>query len=401
MADENIEVQTPETPAPTPEVPMNERPVDGPGSGRGELRKQLEKSAEQARKADGTFDKRQPAKQPQRSRARQEAEAQEQEAAPAPAEGEQEAPVEGQTETKPPEGWTREAKAEWERLPPHVQAAVSKREEDMNKGVEQLKASHKDIDEALKPRLDTIRRFGHTPAQAVNQLFAWFEALGANPQAAFPALAQSFKFDLKTLPGMQATPPAAAPGTQPGAQPPAQPVAQPGSPAADIPPYVKTLEDRIAELQNTFGQQLNYLGQNFQQASQAKTEEILANWAKDKPYFEEVRQMMGHLISSNAVAPLANGSADLDKAYDMALYALPDVRNKVLADQQQKAEAARVAKAAAEKKAQQEQADKARKAAAGSLTQGAPGAPAAGQTAKKKGKSVRESIMEARQELSE
>ena len=395
-----------------PPVPMNERPVDGPGSGRSVLRQQLEKNVDTVRKAETQR------KPPQRSRARQEMEAAAQEPAqgqqPAqePAQGQEPAqePAQGQepaTELKAPEGWTKEAKAEWENLPPQVQAAVAKREVDMANGVNEIKKKYADIDGALQPRLDVIRRHGHTPAEAVNQLFAWFEAISANPQVAFPALAQSFKFDIRTIPGLaqamqqyqQSAQQQPAQGQQ---QQPAQ--GQPGQPPVDMPPavqqYINSLKQELQEFKQGVGQNFQQLTNSFAQQSQAKTEEILMNWAKDKPYFEDVRRHMAHLISSGAVPPMANGNADLDKAYDMAIFAIPDVRTKILADQQKAADNARTAKAAAERAAQQEQANKARRASGGSLTPGAPGnliAPGK----PKKGKSVRESIMEAREELSE
>ena len=388
----------------TPPIPRNEAPVDGPGSGRSQLRQQLEKNVDTARKAEG----REPArKQPQRSRARQEMDAQAQEPEPGqqePVAGEE--PAESaqgqQVQTKPPEGWAKEAKAVWEQLPPEIQTAVSKRETDMAKGVDDLKKKYTEIDQALQPRMDVIRRHGHTPAAAINQLFAWFEAISANPQVAFPALAQSFKFDLRTLPGLVQAAQAQQQQPQPGQQP-----VQGQQPAqqTDIPPalqqYIGQLQQEVQALKEGVGQQIGQLTSSFAQQSQAKTEEILANWAKDKPYFEDVRKMMAHLITSQAVPPLPNGNADLDKAYDMAMFALPDVRTKILADQQTAAEEARKVKAAAEKAAQQEQANKARRASGGSLTPSAPGNVIAQQGKPKKGKSVRESIMDARAELSE
>ena len=382
-----------DTGAPPAAPPLNETPVDGPGSGRSTLRKQLEKNVETVRKSEEQAAK--PQREPQKSRARQELEKQEQEDAEsqqaAPAEGEQEQPTE-QPEHKAPEGWAKEAKAEWEKLPAPVQAAVAKREADMAKGVEEIKKKYSEIDLALQPRMETIRRHGHTPAQAVNQLFAWFEALSANPVVAFPALAQSFRFDLKNIPGMVAQQQQAAP---------AAPVAPKAgdAPAEEVPTYVKSLEQQLQELKQGFTQQLSQVTNTFQAQSQARTEENLMQWAKDKPYFEDVRKTMANLIMSQTVPPLPNGNADLDKAYDMALWALPEVRAKVQAEQQTKAEEARKTKIAAEKKAQQELADKARKAS-GSLVPGAPGTGAPPAKAKK-GKSVRESIMDARAELAE
>lgn len=400
MSNIDTETQAPEEAPVETRVPLNETPVDGPGSGRSTLRQQLEKNVESARKPAEA----KPAPKGQttkKSRARQEMEEQ---AAPeeAPAEGEvaaEETPEgDGGTTLKAPEGWAKEAKAVWEQLPPTVQAAVNKREADMAKGVDDLKKKQGEIDQVLQPRMEVIRRHGHTPAQAVNQLFSWFEALSANPQVAFPALAQSFKFDLRAIPGLlpqqQQTPAQQAAQVDPKAQP------APEEIPVGVQNYVKTLEQKINELQQGVSQQFSQLSNSFQQQTQAKTEEILTNWAKDKPYFEDVRRVMGQLIQSGTVAPLQNGSADLDKAYDMALWAMPEVRQKVQADLKTKDDAARKAKADTEKRAQQEQADKARRASAGSLTGGAPGNPV--QPGKpKKGKSVRESIMEARQELAE
>ena len=387
-----------EAPVETSRVPLNEAPVDGPGSGRSDIRRQLEEGFKGARKAQEDADKERD-KQTGRfkSRARQELEAQEQEPAP---EGEpqeeavaQEAEAvetpEGEQESKAPDGWAKDAKALWTQLPPEVQAAVTKREADMAKGVDDLKKRYSEIDQALQPRLDTIRRHGHTPAQAINQLFAWFEALSANPVQAFPALANSFRFDLRSIPGL-------TPQQQEAAQ-----QAQKEAPkeADEIPPYVKTLEQQLQELKAGFSQQLGQLSTTFAQQSQARTEENLMQWAKDKPYFEEVRKTMAHLIASNIVPPLPNGNADLDKAYDMAVYALPEVRAKVQAEANAKAAEAAKAKAEAERKAQQALADKARKAA-GSLQPSAPGMEGTAAPKKGKSKSVRDSIMEAREELS-
>ena len=390
--------------AEAPPVPMNERPADGPGSGRSEIRKELEKSIDTTRKAERG---REATPKKYVSTARKEAA--EQGTAPAeeaaPAEGEEVAAAEPEAASAAPEGWTKEAKAEWVNLPPQVQAAVTKREVDMAKGVEEIKKKYGEIDQALQPRMEVIRRHGHTPAQAVNQLFAWFEALGNNPQVAFPALAQSFKYDLRSTPGLipqeliQLWQEKQKAGQQPGQQPAAE-----AQPAGEIPvgvqKYIDEMRQELAGLKQGFTDQLGQLSNSFQQQSQAKTEEILANWSRGKPYFEEVRRTMSRLIASQEVPPLPNGAADLDKAYDMALWALPEIREKILAEQRQKADAELKAKQVAEQKAQQDQAAKARRAQGGSLSASAPGSPALPAKGKK-GKSVAESIRESIAELSE
>lgn len=368
-----------------PRVPINERPADGPGSGRGEIRKHLEKSFEDSRQ--------EPAEVKPKARAKRAGVNNQPVEEPVEEPVEQE--VEGtELEVKPavaaPKAWAEEAKAEWEKLPPAVHAAVIKREADMSRGVDALKAQYNELDKVLQPRRQTIKAHGHTDAQAVNQLFAWFEALTANPQQTFPALAQSFKFDLKSLfPGV----------TEPVKE---QPKVEGGQPVGEIPApvqnYINEIRGELTALKQGVQQQFGNMQNTFAQQSYQKTEEILGAWAKNKPHYEEVRGLMAHLIGSGAVAALPNGSADLDTAYDMALYAMPEVRQKVLADQKAAADAETARKATAERQAQQVQADKARRAAT-LLGPSAPGSPVDPKTGKKKGKSVRESIADAMEEV--
>jgi len=404
MLPEDLNTNTGETPdaggAPPPAPPMNERPADGPGSGRSDIRKSLESGFEKARKDDEKRDRAPPRDRDRDrqtgkfvSRARQDGLVGTPEEAPA--EG-QEAPAEGQEAPQQhavPEGWSNEAKAEWDSLHPAVQAAVAKREADMAKGVENLRKGYAEIDKAIAPRMQLIRNHNQTPGAAVNQLFSWFEALTANPVVAFPALAESFKFDLLSIPGLaQAVYQRMQQQPQQGQQP--QQSQQPQQ--EEVPAYVRQLQDELNQLRQ--GMQHQYGAYQNDKWSQLNT--ILNNWSKDKPFFNEVRQTMGQLMQANMVPPLANGDADLDKAYDMALWAMPEIRQQVLAQQQQKAQAELKEKADKERRAQQEAADKARRANGGSLAQGAPGNPVQPDQGKsKKGKSVRESIMEAREEL--
>lgn len=286
-----------------------------------------------------------------------------------------------------PEGWAAEAKAVWAELPPAVQAAVIKRETDMSRGVAELKKKYDDIDRAIAPRLEAIRRHGHTPAAAVNQLFAWWEALAANPDQTFPALAQSLNYDLRRLLGQQQPQQPQQPQAPQQAQP-----QQAEQPQFDQTTIQRLIEESIKKASEPLEQKYNSLVSSWQQNNQAKTNEILANWSKDKAYFEEVRERMAHLIATGAVPPLPNGSADLDRAYDEAVWSIPTVRAKVLADQNRATLEARKAKLAAEQKAQQEQAEKAKRAS-GSLSPSSPGVPATQKPPA--GKSVRESLQDA------
>jgi len=412
MADleQNVEQQEPGgAPPPPAESPQREPAPrgDGPGSGRTDLRKQLEKGFDDQRKAqtppkpDQGRDRR-TGQYTSRARQEQEAEAEE------PAEGTEAAEGGEQVEQVPaPEAWSREAKAEWDNLPPAVQQAVIKRETDGAAGVKALQEKYREIDTALNSRRDLIRSTGHTDAQAVNQLFLWFEALTADaervkrgiPAQAFPALAQSFGLDPRIAYAAYAQQQQQNPA-QPQAQsmqPPAAQTGQGPAPAApDMPP--EWFNQYMHQLYGALGQRFDGINQAMQQQGVAKANEVLDIWSKDKPYFAEVRMAMAKILEHGMVPALPNGNADLDKAYDMALYALPEVRAKVLADQQKAADAQSKAKDAAEKKLQQEQADKARRAAV-ALGPSAPGAEP--KPERKKGKSVRESLQEAMQEVSE
>ena len=296
-----------------------------------------------------------------------------------------------------PASWGKSSKEAWSTLPEQVRAEVLKRESDMEKGVASLKAKYDEVDKAIAPHLEAIKQYGKTPGQAVGQLFAWFEALAKNPDQAIPALIQSYNYDPRKI--------MAAFGIKPEVAAPKAEVEE--QPEGDIPPavqqYISKLEERQKALESQVGQQLNGVTSMFQEQSMAKTHEVLNNWAKDKPYFNEVRTFMGHLLTPDpntgvAAVPLKDGRVDLDSAYEMAVYANPEIRAKILAENEVKAEAGRQAKIKAEQKAQQEAADKARRAS-GSIKTASPGADVA-RKVPTKGKSVRESIQAAREELS-
>src|SRR6185369_9049154 len=135
---------------------------DGPGSGRSKLRQQLEKGFEDERQREEKATRRQRTSRAAEQYKEQVSQDQNLELEPE---------AEAQPELAAPEAFSREARAEWANVPPVVQQAILKREEDTARGVAELKQRYDDIDKALTPRMDLIRRHGHTPGQAVNQLF--------------------------------------------------------------------------------------------------------------------------------------------------------------------------------------------------------------------------------------
>lgn len=305
----------------------------------------------------------------------------------------------------PPKNLDKAALADWEKAPESIKKTLLRREEEMAKGVEELKGKYAALDGALAPHMEAIRRHGHTPDQAVGQLFSWFQALATNPKVAFPALAKSFGQDLA-----QFTSQGAAPAAQAAAAAVAGDGATGGTaaPAFELPAEYKQLMDGTFQKMTALEQQIHRLESGYQAESQAKTQQIIENWSKDKPHFADVRVTMSQLIQSGVV-PLKDGNVDLDGAYEAAIYANPAVRAKLQADDQQKvaaaAEKARAeaaAKVAEEQKAQQAAADRARVAGRG-LSPAAPGASSAAAAAgkPKKGLSVKESLRAAIAEVGE
>lgn len=368
-----------------PEAPV----PDGPGSGRGKLRKQLEGAAAESKKAprgdNGKY----------QSRARQEGVAPEPDAAPQEGQEAAQQP-QAQPQTAAPEAYSKEAKAEWAKVPPAVQAAVAKREADVAAGVDQLRRGYAELDQAIQPYLPALQRSQVRPAAAVKQLFDWMTALtreataiksGQPPEGVFAALVKSYNLDPVTLLAHMVQ---GSNGGQAAEPQQGQPQQQGG-----LDPNVKAYIDSVIA---PVGQGVQQLYGTVQQQNMAKTNEMLGMWSKDKPFFNDVRQTMARMLQPGPngepamVAPLANGNADLDKAYDMAVYAIPEVRAKAQKAMVDAEAATKTAAAQAERKAQQQKLEAARKAS-GSIPISAPGAPLSGkQGQQRRGRTVRESI---------
>lgn len=333
-----------------------------------------------------------------------------------------------------PTSWTKDAKSEWENLPDKVRKEVLKREKDVEKGVKSLKDKYKEVDDAIAPYLPVIQQFGKSPGQAVGQLFAWFDALAKNPDEAFPALLDSYKYHpvravapyvnrdpvgfVNAMAQMYQTTPQQLLQNlwqrinpqQPKPQQQQNGQVQNGQDQPihpQVQQYIQQLQQELGNLKSQVTQHDQHFGglaNYYEQQNAAKTQEMLERWASDKPHFERVRMKMGYLLTPDpntgqAAIPLKDGKVDLDEAYNQAIWMDPEIRQATLAEQEAQKAAARKAKQDAALKAQQEQADKARRAS-GSLTTSAPGAEVSRKTSPAKGMSVRDSLKQAISDLS-
>ena len=291
-----------------------------------------------------------------------------------------------------PASLPKEAAAEWEKTPPAIQQAFVKREQDMERGVNELKSKYSLIDQALAPHSDALRQMNATPGEAVNRMFLWFKALAGNPTQAYPELAKSMGIDWQKLVASQNPGQQAAPGTAAG-----------GAPEIPEPVrnYVGTLERQLSALTNyvqQMGSKFGTVEQTLNTQNEARTRENLSLWSTGKEYFEDVRQDMAKLIETGIV-PLKDGQVDLDRAYEYAIHMNPETRAKVATAQQQANLQVQQAERAAATTATQTQVNRARKASA-SLPSSAPGIAAAAGTKKPGPKlSVRDSLKAAISDL--
>jgi hypothetical protein len=290
--------------------------------------------------------------------------------------------AEGNTETAPqaqsaaPKAWSKEEKALWNDLPEAARAAITRREADTEKGVNELRTRYQEIDTAIAPYKAVMTQNNVTPGQAINQLFKWhMELAGPNKVEAFRQLAKSFGVDPATI--------AAAPATTEKPKD--------ANPDNSIPenlrPVITNLETRL----KTFEERESAAMQNA-------AKQTWQNWSKDKPHAETVRVLMANLINSDlafiqAGQPqisntIKNGSIDMDAAYEAAKYAHPEVRAAIIQEDQAKRD--KEARAAAER---------ARKAGA-SLKSGAPAGPiSTNSSAAPRNETVAESIKRALAEV--
>lgn len=205
------------------------------------------------------------------------------------------------TAAAPPNGWSAEAKAKWHELPAEIQAAVAKRETDIAKftgKTDEERSFGREMQRVVAPYLAQIQAEGGTPAGAVQSLLNTAYVLrNGSPeqkQQALIAVAQQFNIPI------------------------------PNSDGSQTPDDVAALKQELAAVRG----ELQQIRQGSSQADQARIQADIDAFAADPshPHFEEVKAVMGALMTS--------GSArTLQEAYDQACYARPDIRTTLQAQQ--------------------------------------------------------------------
>lgn len=226
------------------------------------------------------------------------------------------APPEPIVERKAPSSWKPDAQQAWlkadrgEALTPAevkmLALEAERREGDFHKGVAEFK-THSEraraYDAAIAPYRETIKTLGVDEVTAIGALLKADHTLRhadpATKQAYFAQLAQQYGINL-------------------------------GEPAPQVDPNTQYLMQQLHELRQT-----QQLWQNQQQQQErARAEQELAAFASGKPHLDAVREEMARLLETGI-------AANLQEAYERAVWSRPDVRQSLI--EQERAEAQRKA----------------------------------------------------------
>lgn len=235
----------------------------------------------------------------------------------------------------PPTTWTAEAKANYKDLPVWAKKEVHKREEDVIRGITNLKEQSQfgqRMQQVVTPYMAMLNQKGVPAENAVqamlNTLYTLETAAPAKKAELIRDLATRYNADIGLI-------------------------AKPEDPQQmQVRQYIAPLEQRIQQLQQVInGQQTSAREQQLSEATRAV--ETFAMTKDEKgalkyPYFENVSEMMASFVESGR-------ATTLEQAYDIAVWADPSTR-ALLQSEQTKAQQAQLAAKAKEK------ADKARKA---------------------------------------
>lgn len=287
--------------AETPEEPeAKEEPGDHP--------------TDPARRADGKF-------KPQKTEAAPEKAAPETETTPSKDDQAKASEPAAQTAAlNPPAGWTAVEKAEWSKLPPAIQAAVSRREAEMANGGKQWSEEKRRYETTLAPVAQAAARRGMRTEEGLQALMRAQDFLDQDAPNAIKWLAKSYNVDLATLAGQPAEVQSEA------RQPDISRLVQQA-----VMPYLAPIQERM---------------QMEERQKQESTVNLVTQFAESPghEHFNAVEnELMGLIPAIKSANPSWSHEKILQDAYDRAVYANPTTRAAVLAAQQAEADAKRQA----------------------------------------------------------
>jgi hypothetical protein len=216
-----------------------------------------------------------------------------------------------------PSSWKKDYWEKYDKLDPDLRGYILQRENEYKAGLgaynNEVKAA-KALKEAIDPFMADLQRHNIEPSTWIRNLGNAHQTLAlGSPQAKmqmFAQLARDYGVDLRVLAGN----------------------GQQQAPQMD--PTIQYLAQNLNGLQ----QQWQQFQTQQQAAEQQSIQETIQGFSADvdkHPHFEAVRETMAGLLQSGM-------AQNLQEAYDRAVWMAPEVREKVLAAQQQQSQQSRL-----------------------------------------------------------
>lgn len=212
---------------------------------------------------------------------------------------------------KPPVGWTPENREHWAKLPQGLKAQITKREQEVNKVLQESSNARKftqEFERTIAPYQSMMAAEGATnPVQAVNALLqtAATLSMGSKVQKAerIAQLVRHYSIDIEALDSVLA-------GEQ---------VQQKNDPKSIEQEVERLVNQRLAPYQ----QQQQYAQQQAQQEQRAKAQQAIAE-VQQREFFNDVRLDMADLLEVASRRGIQMTAAD---AYDKAVALNPEIQS--------------------------------------------------------------------------
>lgn len=230
--------------------------------------------------------------------------------------------------TEPPQSWSAAQREMWAKIPPEARDYIAQRETEATKTISRMGqelSRFRPLNELLTQHQDTFARHGADPQTGIARLLDVQTSLDSDPGGTIAAIAELYGVDLTAY------------AAQPQGEQDGQPQYQPDPVLLQTRQELAQLRQHLSERE----QREDQSRKNQEYQLQRQTDEEVSKWSATKEHFGDpaVKQMMA--------AAIANGTADtLDDAYDMAVHAIPTIRQKVTESERKTAEAKRTAEKA-------------------------------------------------------
>ena len=231
-----------------------------------------------------------------------------------------------------PQGWTPAGKAIWQTLPEAARVEIMKREQDAHRAItkqDEERQVARQFNDITQAHAEIVQRTGQHPLKLYQDFLGYASTLTTGNVQQKAALLRDIAMrngiDPRALAGMM--PPPGTPNSQGQPNPAASP------PITSLPPEVAETVKWAKEYQ---ARQQQEAREADEKAQQKTLEEIVAFRSKPEArFFDAVKDQMVALLQSGAVA-------NLEEAYNQAIWTRPDIRQILQAEEANKANAARL-----------------------------------------------------------